>query len=463
MDKQARRHEQQVAKEKLIALTPRNSGRQFAFYGDSCSGVPRALHEEKLAKVNAVVQRLEPAPEFIVFPGDEVIGLIPDEAELRAQWRHFFDVEMAWLKETAIPMYHSTGNHTTYDKMSERVFAELMAHLPRNGPPDQPGLSYFVRDGDLLLVFVHTLWSGLGGEGHMELDWLTSTLADNADAKWKFVVGHHPAFPVNGYVGAYQRTIGDEYASDFWSILSENGVMAYLCSHILAFDVQCHAGVLQITSAGAGTEHRMPEGLEYLHCVQMAVDEDGLRYQVFDEDGELRERLSWPPLEQASLEPLDRGPNACVLAKETGGNHLTRLRVSGTVSGPNAKQTILAAVEEDGTCPLWIGLIGRQRRLTLVMQPQRGRSPHQWLGPCFADGEEMDIEVLLHAEMGPGGFLWRVVGTTSWSGFQGMSAWGPERLVWPETLCVGQFGEDDTDTDFGGELSVFLGIQNIQS
>ena len=452
-----------MKEEKLVALTPQGIGHQFAFYGDSCSGVPDALHEEKLAKVNAVVRRLEPVPEFIVFPGDEVIGLTPDEAELRSQWRQFLDVEMAWLNESAIPIFHSTGNHTTYDKMSERVFADVMAHLPRNGPPDQPGLSYFVRDGDLLLVFVHTLWSGLGGEGHMELDWLGTTLANNSDAKWKFVVGHHPAFPVNGYAGTYQRNIGDEYIEEFWNTLTDNGVMSYLCSHILAFDVQCHAGVLQITSAGAGTAHRMPEGLEYLHCVQMAVDEDGLRYQVFDEDGEIRETLSWPPSVQERFEPLKRGHNPCDLAHQRVSNLLTLLRLSGTVSGANARQTILAALEDNGTCPFWIGVVGRQRQLTIVMQPERGRSPHQWLGPCFTECQELNLEILLNGQMGPGGFLWRETGSTAWTGFIGMSAWGAERLIWPENLYVGQMGETDTDTEYEGELSVSIEAGSRQS
>jgi len=158
-----------MSDDKIKALTPRGPGRQFVFYGDSCSGVPGAPHEANLARVNAVVRRLDPAPEFIVFPGDEIIGLVADEAALRAQWRHWFDVEMAWLDRTKTPLYNATANHTTYDAMSERVFADVMTHLPRNGPPGQDGLAYVVRDGDLLLVVVHTLATALGGEFSQKL------------------------------------------------------------------------------------------------------------------------------------------------------------------------------------------------------------------------------------------------------------------------------------------------------
>ncbi|MCP3476647.1 hypothetical protein NLM33_41475 [Bradyrhizobium sp. CCGUVB1N3] len=91
--------------------------------------------------------------------------------------------------------------------------------------------------------------------------------------------------------GTYQREIGHEYAHPFWNILVNENVLACLCSHILAFDVQAHRGVLQMCTAGAGTTHRMPGDVEYLHCVQAALDERGIRYQVLDIDGAVRERM----------------------------------------------------------------------------------------------------------------------------------------------------------------------------
>ena len=232
---------------------------RFVIYGDSCSGVPGGKHENTFRKVNAVVAALRPEPEFIVFPGDEIVGLVSDPSELKAQWRHWLDREMAWLDRNRIPIFHTTSNHTTYDPMSERVFAETLNYLPRNGPPGQGGLSYYVRRDDLLMVFVHTSWSGLGGEGHVETTWLRHVLAQHGDARYKLVVGHHPVHPVNGYAGSYQREIGPEHAGEFWDILVEHRVLAYVCSHILAFDVQVHRGVLQINSAGAGTAQ--PAGL----------------------------------------------------------------------------------------------------------------------------------------------------------------------------------------------------------
>jgi hypothetical protein len=82
-----------TAADQIPALLPRGTGRQFVVYGDACSGVPGARHERTFAEVNAIVRRLYPSPEFIVFLGDEISGLTPHRNRLLAQWRHWLDAE----------------------------------------------------------------------------------------------------------------------------------------------------------------------------------------------------------------------------------------------------------------------------------------------------------------------------------------------------------------------------------
>jgi len=443
------------------SLLPDGVGHQFVLYGDSCSGVAGQIHAENLKKINSVIANLSATPEFILFPGDEIIGLTDDEAELRGEWRRFFEEEMAWLDREAVPLYHTTGNHTAYNAMSERVFADVMAHLPRNGPADQQGLSYFVRHGDLLLVFVNTMWSGLGGEGHVETEWLEECLGANTDARWRFVIGHHPVFPVNGYSGPCQRTIASEHAGEFWRILVKYGVFAYLCSHILAFDVQVHDGILQITTAGAGTAHRMPADVEYLHGVQAAIDENGLRYQVFDETGQVRERLSWPP----SLPPssnwrrLESGMQGALVSEQSPDN-LPALRIAGRTSPEpmGEPQAFLAAWSDKASLsPLWIGLSGQHQRLTVIIGPTPRRSPHYWFGPALGSNSPFDLQLALHGGMGPGGVMWRRDDGSPWSSLEAASAWGLERLAWPQYWSVGHDKGDARNAPFrGSDLSIRL-------
>ncbi len=439
----------------IPALSPRGPGHQFVLYGDACSGVAGAPHEETFKSVNEVVSRLSPAPDFIIFPGDEVIGLTADEAALKAQWRYWQEVEMAWLAARAIPLYHSTSNHTCYDRMSERVFREMLPALPRNGPPDQLGLTYFIRRGDLLLIFVNTCFSALGGEGHVETNWLDATLKAYADARYKFVIGHHPVHPVNGFAGDYQRQIGAEHAGPFWDLLVRHKVFAYLCSHILAFDVQVHSGVLQILSAGAGTANRMPAEAEYLHCVQAALDAQGLRYQVIDAAGQVRERLTWPPELPSSTtwQALGAGEQAARVP-DLGAAGLTGWRISGRAgkAAAGASETLFSAYSPGpDLAPLWLGLTGANRRLTLSLAPTAGRSPHYWFGPDIAAGEAFDFQFALDPEMGPGGLLWRPDEGGSWSSLTGVSAWGPEQLPTAEYWSVGQGKGGIDDCPFIGD------------
>lgn len=444
------------------ALTPKGAGHQFVCYADSCSGVPGAPHERTFAAVNAVVAQLQPPPEFICFPGDEILGLTADDAALRRQWQHWFSQEMAWLDQKAIPLYHTTGNHTVYDPASEAIFREVMAHLPRNGPPGQEALSYFVRRGDLLLIFVNTLWSGLGGEGYVETTWLNEVLTEQADARYKFVFGHHPIFPVNGFAGPCQREVAPTCGQRFWQLLVHHGVLAYWCSHILAFDVQVHGGVLHIVTAGAGTAHRMPEEIEYLHCVQAAVDETGLRYQVLDTAGQRREWLQWPVQLPASTKwqmlPMGAsGAPTALAGQSAAGDFLVwRFRGQAASEADGSPQTLLTAWNPGpALAPLWIGAFGQEQRLGVLLAPQPGRSPHLWTGPTLPAGDPFLLQLAIHTGMGPGGLLWRADDESPWCSLQGASAWGAERLVWPARWSIGHGQRGPGDRPFrGAELRV---------
>ena len=370
--------------------------------------------------------------------------------------------EMGWLDRQTIPVWHATSNHTTYNEMSEAMFRDVL-NMPRNGPPGQEGLSYWVRRGDLLVIFVHTGWSGLGGEGHVETEWLQGVLTQHADARHKLVVGHHPVYPINGFSGSYQREIGPEHAATFWAILVDAGVLAYICGHILAFDVQVHRGVLQICTAGAGTAHRMPDGVEYLHCVQAVLDSEGLRYQVLDETGLVRERLEWPirrlPVER--WRTLPAGESRALLTGRLGPGRFAAFRFTGQAAaeGTNHAQTLLSAFSPGILAPLWIGVRGPRQILTAIIGGQPGRSPHYWHGAELQPGARFDLHLLAYGDMGPGGILYRFGDSGRWSSLVAASATGPERLDWPERWSVGHAQGGLTDRRFlGSALTVSAAI-----
>jgi len=433
----------------LPALMPRDpSGSQFLLYGDCCSGLPGAVHEANFSAVNAVVARLWPAPELIAFLGDEVSGLTADYAALRAQWRHWLDNELSWLDRQRIPTYHTTSNHATYDESSEQVFCEMLPHLPRNGPRDQLGLSYFVRHKDLLLIFINTSNSALGGDGWVETEWLETTLIEQADAPYKLVLGHQPIWPINGYVGPRVREVVPENGAQLWSLFVKHHVLAYLCSHMLAFDVQAHDGVLQLSTAGAGTAHVLPG--EYLHCTQCAIDRGGLRCQTLDTTGQARETLAWPLQLPAAdgWQPLsgDRPP---VFAD----NELLALSMTGVQLAEHSAraETLLSAWHDDiHLTQLWIGLAGPKRELTVMLAPVEGRSPQIWRGPQLGEQRELAFQLILHKGMGPGGVLWRAHAAAPWSSLPAAASWGAERIAAGLRFSVGHDRADPSRKPFRG-------------
>jgi hypothetical protein len=231
-------------------------------------------------------------------------------------------------------------------------------------------------------------------------------------------------------------------------------VTAYVCSHILAFDVQVHHGVLQLCTAGAGTAHRMPDGVEYLHCVQAALDADGLRYQVLDTKGVVRERLTWPlpAFHDNGWKTLLRGSNAAPFSGVPEAGTVIALRFVGRTpsQATAAAQTLLCAPRPGMIEPLWLGLRGPRQTLTLILGREAGRSPNYWIGPDLLADNDFALEVAFCPDMGPGGVLWRQQGATRWTSFVATSATGLERFSWPATWSIGQGQSGPGDRPYAG-------------
>ncbi|MCL5996346.1 MAG: hypothetical protein M1546_09855 [Chloroflexi bacterium] len=444
-------------------LMPRDSsGHQFIFYGDCCSGVPGSTGETNFAAVNRVLRQLTPPPEFICFIGDHIAGSQDSRAELQRQWRHWLDHEMAWLDTRAIPLYHTTSNHNTSDAMAEAIWREIFPDLPQNGPPGQEGLSYYVRRDNLLLVCTNSAYSALGGPGYVECEWLDQVLREHADAAHKLVLGHYPIWPVNGYTDYPTWRVVPEQGMPFWDVLVKHHVPAYLCSHVIAFDVQAHDGVLQITTGGAGTNYGprdfMPGTVEYLHFVQAAIDAQGLRYQVIDTAGQAREWLRWPFELPASTQwqPVaagvtDLSEQRALWQQEPGAGRIFVWRFKGIAGITPEEQTLLCTwSDEEGPAALWIGLEPGSANLAVSLIPEPGGGAQVWRGPALTPGQPFAFELAVHTGMGPGGVLCQAGEGSAWSSLRSTSARGAAHMAVPERWALGHAQSGPNDRPFRG-------------
>lgn len=433
----------------IPALVPRmKDGAQFIFCGDCCSGVPNAPFADNFAAVSATIQRLSPPPEFLLFLGDHIAGAHGDAETERRQWRHFLDREMSWL-DRDISHYPTTSNHNTYNADGETVFREAFPDLPCNGPSNQEGLSYWVRRGPLLLIVVNTNFSGLGGMGHVECAWLDRVLTEQADVPYKLVAGHHPVFTVNGYARYPLWRIVPEEGEAFWRVLVRHRVLAYLCSHIIAFDAQVHDGVLQLCSGGAGTNYGphgfMPGPTEYLHCVQVALDAQGLRCQVLDVAGTCREQVNWPP-----PEPDDTDWCELPDVQESAPDGLRIFRCSGSADASAARQTLISGwSSQEARCTLAVMI--EHSALVIELIQGEGKAPLRWIGLALPAHQPLAFDLALHPDMGPGGVLWRTAEHQSWSSCTSQTANGLMQLPWPDAWHVGHGVSGSRDCPFRGQ------------
>ena len=422
-------------------MSTNNFEHQFIIYSDSCSGVAGTEYADNLRKINQHIVDICPAPDFICFSGDEIIGLTNNELKLQEQWDYWKNTEMKYFYDNNIPIYNTTGNHTTYNSLSEKVFKDTFHQIPHNGPDNQIGLSYYIIRGNLLMIFVNTCSEILGGEGRVETEWIEKVLLEHKHIEHKLVIGHHPIFPPNGFTGDFSRNIETENGKLFHQILVKNKVLAYVCSHLLAFDIQVQEGVLQLMSAGAGTPFRMPEGIEYLHFVIAQINNTGFSFQVIDIDGNLREQLSWP-LKNNNLQypiSLKIGNNKIPFEKwNDDTKSYIKFQITGKIDANSSKQTILYSSNnpEEDMPQIWIGLTGIEKRLTILINPTQGRSPRHWYGPILKDKHKVDLDLILHKGMGPCGILWKMTEEENWSSCLNANVRGLENLPWIENWHI---------------------------
>jgi hypothetical protein len=255
---------------------------------------------------------------------------------------------------------------------------------------------------------------------------------------------------VNGRNVPFELEIAPDDGAKFWETLVRHKVIAYVCSHILTYDVQVHDGVLQILTGGAGRTR------EFVHLIQMALDAQGLRYQVLDATGKLAHLLEWPMRLPSSQQWTAFQDNSQLVYSAGAGQPLSRLivwRFSGVSdSAENSDiQTLVSGWEPGPHLPaIWIGLLGRERRLCVQLRPVKGRSPTYWRGPTIQTNERFDVQLAMHSAMGSGGILWRCGDQDKWSSLSSSASWCVGRIADLTHWSVGHDRSGPGDRAFRG-------------
>jgi predicted phosphodiesterase len=128
-------------------------------------------------------------------------------------------------------IYFVLGNHDSHPSGEVYFKSNITSYYPINGPDSAPEGTIFSFDrGDCHFVVTNQYWNyASGGYTPQQLDWIEQDLS-SSQKPFKFVIGHEPAFPQFRHVGD-SLDADPLMRDDFWQILSENYVTAFICGH----------------------------------------------------------------------------------------------------------------------------------------------------------------------------------------------------------------------------------------
>ena len=217
-------------------------------------------------------------PEFILVAGDLVNGHWWDGPKCVEQMgANYYGNWKRRMASHGLKYYVAVGDHDIGDdpwpenKLSlvpdfERVFVQNM-NMPKNGPENKKGLSYFVRQENVLFITVETfeiidsaVHTSVSGE---QLEWFKQVLKANQDADFIIVQGHVPVFGKPVARSSSSLMLEDSTSSDFWKAMTAAGVDLYLCGEFHAVTVNEKDGIWQIVH-GSSWGRKIVNTMDYL-------------------------------------------------------------------------------------------------------------------------------------------------------------------------------------------------------
>ena len=239
---------------------------KFAMISDS--------HDSNMSKTNTgVTSYLSPIinyivaekPDFILQTGDLITGAqtlptSPVYKKYDMQYANYKQVT-APLSQANIPLFVIRGNHdyAIRDKDQDLAHAYLeheASIMPQNGPPDAKGLSYSFIHHNIKFIMIDQFVNASDGIVTLPMDWVKTELENSHGVQHIFVMGHSPVFSPDSSSTSNNNQFNlfaqPTLQSQFWSLLTDNHVTAYVSGHQhLYFRGQAN-GIAQIVVGNMG-------------------------------------------------------------------------------------------------------------------------------------------------------------------------------------------------------------------
>lgn len=200
-------------------------------------------------------------PNFVLVDGDLVNGHWWNGPKcVEHMGAIYYSGWVSRMKEHGLKFYTAIGDHELGDdpwpksKIAlipnlEKAYTDVLK-MPMNGPDNKKGLSYYVREGNLLVITVET-FEVVGDSMHLDvmgkqLEWLKKVLNDNKDAKFKIVQGHVPIWgKINGR-STSKLMLDNGKESEFYKVMKDNDVDSYFAGEFHDVTILEADGIWQI-------------------------------------------------------------------------------------------------------------------------------------------------------------------------------------------------------------------------
>lgn len=206
----------------------------------------------------------EEGPDFTLNAGDIMDARWwTDEAEVKAKTEEYWKGFKKRFDDRNMTVYVAPGDHEYGDdgglakgdiaRAFAKQFTALMG-MPRNGPENHLGRSFFVRKGNLLLITLDT-FEDQGPRfgytvGEEQLKWLDETMTTHADAEFIIVQGHLPIVGPVRSKNSSASMLKNGSKSKLWQLMVKHGVHVYLCGEHHRITVKQRDGIWQIVHGG---------------------------------------------------------------------------------------------------------------------------------------------------------------------------------------------------------------------
>jgi outer membrane autotransporter protein len=202
----------------------------FAIMGDQRDKGSYGINQEIVEKMAAEIAKKTPA--FVICAGDQIHGIDREgQAPLADQYAHW-KLAMDPILKISYPV---RGNHETYGDVNTpgpdyakhwmENIANVLKQIPKNGPPNEVGMSYSFSRNNVFIIGLEQSYAT--NPYQVNQAWLNAQLAANT-LPFTFVYGHYPAFAVikDGNLADHPTQ-----RDAFWKSLGDSSVNIYFAGH----------------------------------------------------------------------------------------------------------------------------------------------------------------------------------------------------------------------------------------